>query len=305
MSKVEKRLSRRMYRTGNLPCNRQRQGRYRGEVLKGNMKIIRIFPRKTKATPDDEFVGFGPPGLFLPKADEVHISVAFTWDIPKAEKLAEQWKRYYPTKIGGPALNQPGGDFIPGRYLKKGYVITSRGCPNNCWFCAVPKREGNLRELPITEGYNVLDDNLLACSEGHIRKVFDMLREQKEKITFSGGFEAKILKDWHIDLLKSIRIAQMFFAYDTQDDYKPLVEASKKLRQANYSRYEMRCYVLIGYPKDTLDKAEKRLKETISLGFFPMAMLYRDESGKRNWQWMKFQKAWARPASIYRMCKKI
>ena len=26
-----------------------------------------------------------------------------------------------PVKIGGPALNDNGGDFVPGRYLKKGY----------------------------------------------------------------------------------------------------------------------------------------------------------------------------------------
>ena len=40
-------------------------------------------------------------------------------------------------------------------------------------------REGNLRELPITSGHIVLDDNLLACSEKHIRSVFDMLKLKK------------------------------------------------------------------------------------------------------------------------------
>ena len=40
-----------------------------------------------------------------------------------------------------------GGDFVPGRYLAPGYVITSRGCPNRCWFCSVWRREGALREF--------------------------------------------------------------------------------------------------------------------------------------------------------------
>lgn len=48
------------------------------------MRLIRVFPRTTKATPDDELVRFGPPGLF-DEADEVHISVAFTYDKPYAE----------------------------------------------------------------------------------------------------------------------------------------------------------------------------------------------------------------------------
>jgi hypothetical protein len=43
------------------------------------------------------------------------------------------------------------------------------------------KREGNIvKELPITEGYNILDDNLLRCSEKHVKKVFEMLKKQKE-----------------------------------------------------------------------------------------------------------------------------
>jgi hypothetical protein len=44
------------------------------------------------------------------------------------------------------------------------------------------KREGPVRELPVCEGANILDDNLLACSEAHIRKVFQMLEGQKNYI---------------------------------------------------------------------------------------------------------------------------
>ena len=127
------------------------------------MKIARVFPRRTKATPDDPLAFTGPPprgGLL--DIEEVHVSVAFTYDMEKACQLAEQWMKLgVPVHMGGPAFNMPGGDFVPGMYLKKGYVITSRGCPNRCWFCSVPRREGGrLRELPITEGNIVLDDNL-------------------------------------------------------------------------------------------------------------------------------------------------
>ena len=138
------------------------------------MKIIRVFPRRTNATPIDPLAYIGPPDLFA-EADEVHISVAFTWDLPEAEKLAKQWAAVAPVRIGGPATGEPGGGFEPGRYLKPGYIITSRGCPNRCWFCSVWKREGDVRELPIRDGWNVLDDNLLACSDTHIKRVFAML----------------------------------------------------------------------------------------------------------------------------------
>ena len=125
----------------------------------GERKIARVFPRRTNASPKDALAFFDVPGMFPVEVDEVHISVAFTWDIPRAERLAKTWEKMAPVKLGGPALGAAGEDFTPGMYLKPGYVITSRGCPNRCWFCSVPKREGSLRELPITEGNNVLDDN--------------------------------------------------------------------------------------------------------------------------------------------------
>ena len=53
------------------------------------------------------------------------------------------------------------------------------------------------------------------------------------------------------------------------------------------------CYVLIGYPKDTMDKAEKRLTSVVRIGAMPFAMLWRDKTGKYNEEWRRFQRSWA------------
>jgi hypothetical protein len=233
--------------------------------------------------------------------DEVHISVAFSYDLPKAELLEKEWRQIgVPVKIGGPALGLPGGDFIPGLYLKHGYVITSRGCNNNCWFCGVPKREGCLRELPITSGWNVVDDNLLSCSEAHIRAVFSMLKAQKERPIFTGGLEAKLFKPWHVDLLREVKAKRLYCAYDTPDDYEPLVQAGRLLREGGITRKSQaaRCYVLIGYPGDTQTAAEKRLRDTWAAGFLPFAMLYRGEDGLTAPEWRTFQRTWVRPEIV-------
>lgn len=60
-------------------------------------RIIRVFPRRTAATPDDELVRIADTPSMFDEADEVHISVAFTWDIPHAEWLAGQWSAVAPT----------------------------------------------------------------------------------------------------------------------------------------------------------------------------------------------------------------
>jgi radical SAM superfamily enzyme YgiQ (UPF0313 family) len=100
------------------------------------MKLIRVFPSHTRATPVDDLTRFGPPGFF-DEADEVHISVTFTYDKPKAEQLAEQWRHVAPVKIGGVAYDDKSLEFVPGKYLRPGYTITSRGCPRRCWFCGM------------------------------------------------------------------------------------------------------------------------------------------------------------------------
>lgn len=262
------------------------------------MKIARVFPRITKATPDDELCFYGLPKNRSLELDEVNISVTFTYDKAASEWLAEQWQKAgYNVKIDGPAYGNRRGIFEPGKYLKKPYVITSRGCNNNCWFCKVPK---GCEELPIVDGSIVQDDNLLLCSENHIRSVFAMLGRQPERPSFPGGLEAKILKPWHVDLLHDVKPKEMFFAYDTPDDYEPLVEAGKMLDTAGFTLRSRKkyAYVLIGYPFDTYEKAEKRLIDTLKAGFIPFAMLYKSDSGFEDPDWKRFQRSWCRPAAI-------
>ncbi len=266
--------------------------------------MIRIFPRKTKATPDDGgvYINKTPdiPALWVTCKEEIHISCAFTWDLLQAEILAKKCRDMgYEVKLGGPACGDRGGDFVPGRYLKPGYVITSRGCDNDCWFCLTHEREGGIRELPITDGHNVLDSNLLQCSEKHIRAVFAMLARQPEKAQFTGGLEAAILKDWHVHELTKLKPKSIYVAYDTPDDYEPLRVAAGKFKEAGLlpdPGHHIGCYVLVGYPKDTFAKAETRLNQVIALGLTPFAMLWTDPVHK---DWNTFQKKWVRPAIIY------
>lgn len=262
-------------------------------------RVARVFPRKTSASPSDSLAFFTAPSMFTKESEitEVHVSVTFSYDVELAECLARAWESIAPVKIGGVAFGDPGGQFEPGVYLKPGYTITSRGCPNKCWFCDVHAREGNIREYEIRDGWNLLDSNILACSDKHITKTFKMLARQSHRAEFTGGLEAARLKYWHVDLLWSLCPAQMFFAYDTSDDREPLYEAGKLLRHANFTRSHMRCYVLIGWPADTFDAAEQRLLDTWEFGFMPMAMLYRGKSdAEPDKEWQKFQRLWARPA---------
>lgn len=256
------------------------------------MKTIRVFSRRTKATPTDDLAVVNRGPFLWETADEVHISVAFTWDIPRAEYLAKQWKHVAPVKIGGPALNDRGGDFVPGRYLKPGYVITSRGCPNSCWFCSAWKNEGIIRELPVTNGHIVQDNNLFACSYDHQKAVFEMLLGQKERPLLM-GLEAARLEPWHVKWLLKLKPRSLWFAYDDPADYESLVSTSMLLKEAGIIKRETHvacCYVLVGYQGDTIPHAEERLQQALNLGFMPQAMLFNRRPEK---EWRRFQREWA------------
>lgn len=267
-------------------------------------RIARVFPRRTNMTPDDDDAFVGEPPLGCPEYDEVHISVSFTWDIDRSHYLARQWKPYGKVKVGGPVFDNSQGDFVPGRYVKKGVTITSRGCPNKCWFCLVPKRnDGMLIELPIKPGRIIQDDNLLACSKGHIEAVFDMLKNQSQ-IEFRGGFEALRVTPRIVEKLTHLRIHSIWLSYDTLEDEDPLRCAIENLK-TYFSREKIRCYVLIGYPGDTISKAEERLKRAWQMGTLPFSMRYRKPERSMNKsfvfherEWNRLTWKWSRPAVI-------
>lgn len=269
-------------------------------------RLVRVFPRRTRATPDDTLAYFGPPDLFV-NADEVHVDVTFTYDKPVAEWLAKQWMHVAPVKVGGVAYGDAGAEFVPGRYIKHGYTFTSRGCPRRCWFCSVWRRDPQPRLLPIQDGWNILDDNLLACPEHHVRAVFAMLARQHRRIHFTGGLEALSLQDYQVDLLASLKPQPVcFFAYDPGDALETLRSAAHRLIDAGFrtAGHRLRCYVLVGFPKDTFALATKRLNEILALGFTPMAMLWRPElPSQEKWkpqaEWHVYQRRWARPAIIH------
>ena len=248
-------------------------------------------------SPNDSDSFFGSPDETTPLYDEVHISVTFTWDIPKVKDLIKAWGSFGKVKVGGPAYGDPGGDFISGLYLNTDVTITSRGCPNKCPFCFVPKREGKIRELPISPGRIVQDNNLLACSDSHLGRVFDMLKMQK-KIDLSGGLEAGRITEDIVVELKKLRIYQIWTAFDKPQDKDKVTKAIELLR-LHFNRNKVRCYVLIGYEGDTLDAAENRLRWVYDVGALPFAMLYHTHT-----EWKKLQRPWTRPAAMQSIMKK-
>ena len=269
-------------------------------------RIIRVFARKTSMTPVDDYAFFDVPGLFVPEHDEVHVVVTFTWDIERGKWLRDAWQDVTdkPVKIGGVAFDDPcTGDFIPGLYLKHGVTVTSRGCVNACPFCLVPKREGRLREIENFAAGNIIqDNNFLACSKAHKRRVYDMLKGQ-HAIRFSGGLESEYLSEWDVEEMRGLRINALFLACDSRARIKPFLNACEKLTRAGFSQNKIFCFVLIG--KD-MNEEEDRLQTVFRAGALPFAQLEQPREWKEySHKWKAFQRMWARPALMKAHMKEV
>ena len=270
-------------------------------------RIIRVFCRQTSYTPTDEYAFVGPPpGLFIPEHDEIHISVSFTWDKPLAEELAFQWESVTnkPVKLGGPAYHSEVGDFTPGLYVRQGITFTSRGCNNNCSWCGVREIEGTLREIPITPGNIIQDNNFLQCSRAHKDKVFDMLRTQRG-ICFRGGLETDLIDDHFVDAIRGLRIAELWLACDTDAQLPRFKKACEKFKAAGFTREKIKCYSLIG--KD-MEAEEERNREIFRAGAMPFSQLYRDFTEIKteySAEWRAFERQWQRPAATVAHMREI
>jgi hypothetical protein len=280
--------------------------------------IIRVFPRRTAATPDDDWAFVGPPPLpgMRPPAQDVraiHVSTAFTWDKPAAFRLLVDWTHTYghvPGNMGGPAFDEPGGEFTPGLYLRKGYVITSRGCVRRCPWCLAAQREGGIRELSIRAGHDVLDNNLLACSRGHIRAVLDMLADQPEPARFTGGLDARLLLTMP-DVATRIargRLDVAYLAYDSPAAWAPVERAIKMLLDAGgwrdgQGRRKIGVYVLAGFdPLDTESAIVERAGQVVAAGATPFLMVYRPPTSQKDARLEGLKRSlrrWMRPTSIF------
>jgi len=222
----------------NLNARPRRSRRRRSQEKAALMpRLIRVFPRKTRATPDDALAYFGPPDR-LAEADEVHVSVAFTYDRAWAEQprrtmetcRAGQSRRWSRMAIAARTLCQ-------GATSSRATCSPRAVCPRRCWFCSVWKRDSGPPPLANLDGHNILDDKFAGLPRDHVEAVFAMLRRQNRRVEFTGGLEALALQDYQVELLASLRPRPaMFWAYDPGDEFETLQSAARRLLEAGVHR---------------------------------------------------------------------
>lgn len=190
--------------------------------------------------------------------------------------------------------------------FKSAYGFLTRGCPNHCSWCIVPKKEGGIRPesdiediLQDRKSAVLMDNNVLASDFG-IRQI-EKIVKLKIKVDFNQGLDARLIDRQAAKLLSQVRwLAPLRMSCDTMVMLKHIKKAVRYLREYNCTPSRYFIYVLV---KDS-GEALKRIRLLDKWGLDPFAQPYIDFTGKNNTT--KEQKRvtrWVNRKAIFRSVK--
>lgn len=213
--------------------------------------------------------------------DTLYLSIPFTWLVSEAVWRIRTTKRKK-VVVGGPGallmkdkfkgqveVQRETDIFEPVVHHNPLATFTTRGCPNRCPYCAVPKVEGGFREIKTFVPRPVIcDNNFLASSKRHFDFVIDKLKKLPY-IDFNQGLEARLFTSEKADGLAELKKVKIRFSYDRKGDEKFVFDAVTLARKKGLK--DISCYLLFGFndtPKKALEKAKFLRKLKIEI--YPM-----------------------------------
>ena len=182
------------------------------------------------------------------------------------------------------------------------YGFLTRGCPRDCHFCIVSKKEGkqsqkvaDLSEFWKGQKYiKLLDPNLLACKD-HI-ELLQQLIDSKAYVDFTQGLDARCINEENTKLLAKIKVKMIHFAFDDMEQENSIVKGLKLYKEiANIPEYKTGIYILTNF-NTTHEQDLYRVKTVQKLGYRPYIMIYNKNTAP---QVAKDLQRWANNKLIY------
>lgn len=180
---------------------------------------------------------FTPADPYLP-ADAIRGGTGYT-DLPADNSLPREVDDMFPDYSIYPEC-----DYAIG-YL-------TRGCPNNCRWCVVPRKEGKISPYRKwkdivrgdTDKLVLMDNNILACDYGISQ--LEGLAGSGYRIDLNQGMDARLVDDRIADILSRISwIRFIRFSCDQKSQVEPVRKAIGLLGRHGVGPYRIFIYILV------------------------------------------------------------
>lgn len=169
-------------------------------------------------------------------------------------------------------------------YLKfdEAYGFLTRGCPRNCQFCVVRRKEGRCSHQvsDLSEFHRgqktikLLDPNILACKDHE--KLLQQLIHCKTWIDFTQGLDARLLNADNISLLQQIKTKMLHFAWDNDNekDSSIILKSLQRFKRiTDIDERKAQVYILTNF-NTSFEFDLYRVNTLRAIGFTPYVMIY-------------------------------
>lgn len=215
---------------------------------------------------------------------------------------------------------QPDYTIYPNIPSDTAYGFLTRGCPNRCSWCVVPRKEGRIRpymdcdEIAI-EGRTklvLMDNNILAAGDYTVQQL-EKIIERGYRVDFNQALDARLVTDEYARLLAQIKWlnSRIRFGCDTKGQ---IAECERAISMINGFGYhgEYFLYTMIGGKSDFKESFErvnywwKRSREQRKRhesNIYPYAQPYRDPNNPNHVipQWQKDMANWVNKHQIFQI----
>lgn len=178
----------------------------------------------------------------------------------------------------------------------------TRGCPRNCGFCVVGKKEGlcSRQVADLSEFWRgqkeikLLDPNLLACKDHE--QILQQLAKSGAKVDFTQGLDIRLTNPDNISLLNQIKTPMLHFAWDNpRQDLTGYFKRFSEHTSVKSERNKI-VYVLTNY-SSTMEEDLYRIYTLRDLGYSPYVMIYQKDTAPRE---IKRMQRWCNNRFIFR-----
>ena len=215
---------------------------------------------------------------------------------------------------------QPDYSIYPNIPKNTAYGFLTRGCPNKCPWCVVPRKEGIIRpymdvdEIAI-EGRKhlvLMDNNILAAGE-YAKEQLQKIIDRKYHVDFNQACDARLVTDDFARLMAKVKWIdrRIRFGCDTHGQIKECERAIALINGYGY-KGEYFLYTMIGGKSDFKESYERthywwernhQCREEHKPNIYPYAQPYRDPDNPNHVipQWQKDMAQWVNKHQIFQM----